>query len=207
MFTQILLPKTASVLEKLKHIQPLSGFYLSGGTALALQIGHRESEDLDFFSQSPFDPTSLQTALLPCGTLDSTEFSEGTLNTYIDGVKLQFLSYPYALLEPTILWEGVSLSSVVDIACTKIMTVSTRGSKKDFIDMYFLLHLFSLDELMQNLKKKYQNVSYNDTHILKSLVYFEDANAQPMPRMHKDVSWENVKQYITQIVAPFVNSA
>lgn len=203
MFTQILLPKTASVLEKLKHIQALSGFYLSGGTALALQIGHRESEDLDFFSQSPFDPTSLQTALLPCGTLENTELSEGTLNTYIDGVKLQFLLYPYAMIEQTIPWEGVSLSSVVDIACTKIMTVSTRGNKKDFIDMYFLLHMFTLDELMQNLKKKYQNVSYNDTHILKSLVYFEDANAQPMPRMHKDVSWENVKQYIAQIVAPF----
>ena len=126
MFIQTLLPKTASVLGKLKHIQAISGFYLSGGTA------------------------------------------------------------------------------VIDIACTKLMTVSMRGSKKDFIDMYFLLQTFTLDELMQKLKTKYQNISYNDTHILKSLVYFEDANAQPMPRMHKNVSWETVKQFIMQTVTPFV---
>jgi len=204
MFTQTLPPKTANVLEKLKKLEMLSDFYLSGGTALALHIGHRESEDFDFFSQQSFNPTLLQSTLRSCGALENTELSEGTLNTYIDGVKVQFLFYPYALLEPTILWEHISLSSVIDIACTKIMTVSMRGSKKDFIDMYVLLQKFTLDELMQQLKKKYEHISYNDTHILKSLVYFEDADVQPMPRMHQDVQWENVKQYMTQVVAPFV---
>lgn len=200
--TFVLSSKTQEVIAVLQDKNPsfLSGFYLSGGTALALYLGHRESEDLDFFSEQSFNPQHLETELRSLGTLDKTQLEEGTVNTFLDGVKLQFLEYPYSLLEPFLRWQHVQLSSVLDIACTKLQTISMRGSKKDFIDFYFLLNSYSLQELLQAAQKKYRNVDYNQTHILKSLVYFEDAEGQPMPRMHKEVKWEDVETKMKEVV-------
>lgn len=200
MFTNILLPQTIKVLNTLKTIQRIQTFYLSGGTALALQIGHRESEDLDFFCLEKFNPVLLQKDLHDVGKLSAVELAEGTLNAFIDTVKVQFLYYPYTLLEQPISWEGIKLSSLIDIACTKMITVSMRGSKKDFIDLYFLLKTYTVPVLLQRVKQKYQNVEYNNQHLLKSLVYFDDAELQPMPRMHETVSWEEIKNSITQTV-------
>src|SRR5579885_510451 len=187
---------TQSVLKKISNIPDLQNFYLSGGTALSLQLGHRESEDLDFFTQAMFEPQQLQEELLQHGTLENVMFDKGTLNVFMDKVKLQFLYYPYNLVEELIPWNGINISSVIDIACTKLITISMRGSKKDFIDLYIILQQIELKELFMNLKKKYTKVQYNYPHILKSLVYFEDAEAQPMPKMHIPLEWENVKDTI-----------
>ena len=170
---------------------------------MALHLGHRESEDLDFFSQDEFDPEQLQRVLEKDLSLTDVTVETGTLNCYANGVKLQFLYYPYRLLEPLKTLDSIKISSVQDIAGTKLLTISSRGSKKDFIDLYFILELFSLKELFEILNKKYSDQDYNTLHILKSLVYFEDADDQPMPRMHKDVSWVTVKNVITQHVKMF----
>ena len=202
-FFPLTLPaKTARLLKLFSEKKPdfLSSFYLSGGTALSLQLGHRESEDLDFFSEQSFEPDALEKQLHSYGTLAETELVKGTLNTYLDGVKLQFLLYPYRLIEPLVEWGSTRLSSVIDIACTKLQTVGMRGSKKDFIDIYFILQHFSLPELLEYTKKKYAESDYSETHILKSLVYFDDAEDQPMPRMHQDVSWEQVMRSIIKAV-------
>jgi predicted nucleotidyltransferase component of viral defense system len=202
MYTQTLPVKTANLLRLFTQKKPdfISSFYLSGGTALSLQLGHRESEDLDFFSREQFVPDLVEQQLHIFGALSETELAKGTVNTYIDGVKLQFLVYPYRLLEPLVAWEEIHLSSVEDIACTKLQTVGMRSSKKDFIDLYFLLQHSTLNTLLDDTKKKYAESDYSETHILKSLVYFDDADAQPMPRMHKDVSWEQVKKTIIEAV-------
>jgi hypothetical protein len=100
----------------------------------------------------------------------------------------------------TLEWNNMYLSSTIDIACTKLITISMRGSKKDFIDMYVILQKISLPDLLINLDKKYQNVAYNKPHILKSLVYFEDADAQPMPRMHIPLEWDTVKKFMNNEV-------
>lgn len=201
-YPQTLPPDTARLLHLIqqKNTDFLSSFYLSGGTALSLQLGHRESEDLDFFSQEPFKPELIEQQLLEYGKLSETELSSGTLNTYLNSVKLQFLHYPYRLLEPVVAWEGVHLSSVIDIACTKLQTVGMRGSRKDFIDIYFLLKQMPLETLLSYTKEKYRESDYSETHILKSLVYFDDAEAQPMPRMHQDISWEKIKREIITAV-------
>lgn len=201
-YPQTLPTDTAKLLRLIqqKNTNFLSSFYLSGGTALSLQLGHRESEDLDFFSQQPFKPELIDQQLLEYGKLSETELSSGTLNTYLNGVKLQFLHYPYRLLEPVLAWEGVYLSSVIDIACTKLQTVGMRGSRKDFIDIFFLLKQIPLKTLLQYTKKKYAESDYSETHILKSLVYFDDAEVQPMPRMHQDISWEQIKKEIITAV-------
>jgi len=201
-YPQTLPPKTAQLFQVLSQTKPefLSSFYLSGGTALSLQLGHRESEDLDFFTKAPFQPNQIERQLLPYGTLSETELAPGTLNTYLNGVKLQFLLYPYRLIEPLIPWEDVNLSSVIDIACTKLQTIGMRGSKKDFIDLYFLLQQFSLETFLEQIKKKYEESDYSETHILKSLIYFDDAETQPIPRLHQDVSWNKVKETLVSAV-------
>lgn len=201
-YTQTLPQNTVKLLESLTQNKPdfLNKFYLSGGTALSLQLGHRESEDLDFFSPNPFDPAKIEQELHQYGTLSDTQLSLGTLNTYLNGVKLQFLLYPYRLIEEFVVWQGVKLSSVIDIACTKLQTISMRGSKKDFIDLYFLLQKFSLKELLVYSKKKYAESDYSETHILKSLVYFDDAETQPMPRMHQNTDWEKIKTSVIEAV-------
>ncbi len=175
-------------------------FYLSGGTGLSLQLGHRESEDLDFFSKESFNLEHLQRELSTFGDLKNTELASGTLNTFLNGVKLQFLEYPYPLLEKTVSWKNIKVSSIVDIACTKLQTIGMRGSKKDFIDLFFILKIYSLEVLLEKLKEKYQKVDYSTTHILKSLVYFVDAENQPMSRIHQAIDWEKIKEKIVQAV-------
>jgi len=198
----ILSPATAKTLALLIKRQPdfLKSFYLTGGTALALQIGHRESEDLDFFSPKSFEPIKIEQSLSQYGKLSQTKLDKGTLNTYLNGVKLQFLEYPYPLIKPTTKWGSISLSSVEDIAATKIQTIGMRGSKKDFVDLYFLLKQFTLPELFALMAKKYARVDYSQTHLLKSLVYFADAETQPLPKMHQPVTWDQVKKTIVSAV-------
>jgi hypothetical protein len=198
--TETLPEATRALLENIKNIQKLKDFYLTGGTALTIALGHRESEDLDFFTKTQFQPETLQQQLLKYGTLENVEISEGTLNLFLNKVKLQFLYYPYNLLETPIEWNGIYLSSVIDIACTKLITISMRGSKKDFIDMYVLLQKLSINDLFIKLDEKYQKIKYNKPHILKSLVYFDDADAQPMPRMHIPLEWEAVKDFMIKEV-------
>lgn len=194
--------KTAHLIEEFTRINPsfLSKFYLSGGTALSLQLGHRESEDLDFFSETDFDPDKLQIELIKIGNLEATEKEDNTLNCMFEGVKLQFLGYPYPMLEKLVPWQGMQLSSVLDIACTKLQTIGMRGSKKDFIDLYMIFEKYSLEQLFKEMKKKYELVEYSVPHILKSMVYFTDAEEQPMPRMHREIEWELVKERMKRIV-------
>lgn len=200
MYRNALLPATEYVVQKIQGAAFLRSFYLSGGTALALHLGHRESEDLDFFTPDSFDPQKLQVKVQKYGQLESVEIAEGTLNAFLDGVKLQFLHYSYPLLQSSEEWQGISVSSVIDVACTKIITISMRGSKKDFIDLYFLLKDYTLQDLFEKVDEKYQGVKYNRAHLAKSLVYFDDAEAQQMPRMLQQADWQEVKTTITQAV-------
>lgn len=181
----------------------LREFYLSGGTGLSLQLGHRESIDLNFFNKKDFDPIKLQAQLEKFGELEDLQLDQNTLNTFLKGVQVQFLGYPYPLLKPTVNWKNIKISSVLDIACTKLQTIGMRGSKKDFIDIYFILKKYPLKKLFKNLDKKYSQSDFSRTHILKSLVYFKDAEPQPMPKMHKNVKWDQIKNEIITKVKDF----
>lgn len=205
-FESALPPKTKIALNNIKKMPDLTDFYLSGGTALSLQLGHRESEDLDFFSQKDFNPESLQSKLIPFGKVTNIEIEKSTLNLFLDDVKIQFLYYPYDLLKKPVSYQNILISSLIDIACTKLITISSRGSKKDFIDLFVLLQSFTLSYLFENLDKKYKSIDYNHLHIIKSLIFFEPADTQPMPRLHIDINWEEIKKVITQKVANYRSS-
>ena len=203
MFSQTIEPKTKRILDKIVSSGISSQFYLAGGTALAIHLGHRMSIDLDFFSRSDFSIEKIKKELSLLGDVVVNDQGDGTLNASLDGVKISFLRYDYAQLYPYVVFENVNLADERDIAAMKIDAASSRGSKKDFIDLYFLLEKYSLVELIGFFEKKFSDIKYNKLHILKSLVYFSDAEAEPMPMMLKEVSWQKVKEKISQEVLRF----
>lgn len=203
MFSQTIESKTKRILDKIVSSGISAQFYLAGGTALAIHLGHRMSIDLDFFSRSDFSIEKIKKELSLLGDVVVNDQEDGTLNASLDGVKISFLRYDYAQLCPYVVFENVNLADERDIAAMKIDAASSRGSKKDFIDLYFLLEKYSLVELILFFEKKFSDIKYNKLHILKSLVYFSDAEAEPMPMMLKEVSWQKVKEKISQEVLRF----
>ncbi len=198
MHSQTIDSKTKRVLDKIANTEISSKFYLAGGTALAIHLGHRMSIDLDFFSETDFSIEKLKKELSFLGDFIVSDQEEETLNAVLDGVKVSFMRYDYDQLYPCIPFEKILLADERDIAAMKIDAASSRGSRKDFVDIYFLLKKYSLDELIGFFEKKFANIKYNKLHILKSLVFFDDAQNEPMPKMLIDTDWEKVKEKISR---------
>ncbi|OIO49890.1 MAG: hypothetical protein AUJ36_01405 [Parcubacteria group bacterium CG1_02_41_26] len=128
--------------------------------------------------------------------------SEQTINGVLDGTKISFLGYHYPLLKPCQMAGGILVADIVDIACMKIDTVAKRGAKRDFVDIYFILkEIAPLSDLLKMFTQKYASVNYNMTHIKKGLVYFEDAERDPMPNMIKALDWGELKRFFQQEIA------
>lgn len=168
---------------------------LVGGTGLSLQIGHRESTDIDLFGNIEFDIEHKE-ILNRIGTIIPIKQSK-VINIFsIDSVKVDFVKYRYPLLEPPIIIDGIRLASIKDIAAMKLNAITGRGSRKDFIDLYFILKQFSFEEIFN-----FYNEKYDDGNLLlvyKSLIYFVDADSQKMPVMHIDIEWDEIKSVISE---------
>ena len=205
MCEQVISAKTKRLLESLDKIEIIKNFYLAGGTALALQLGHRKSIDLDLFSEKDFSTEELKTVLSQVGKLKVYSEEERTLNANLNGVKISFLGYKYKMLFPLIKYGGnLKLADTRDIACMKIDAISSRGSKKDFVDLYFLLKKYPLKKILSLFDKKYKDIKYSQLHILKSLIYFQDAERDPLPMMLKDAEWDEIKKELQRNVKEFV---
>ena len=175
----------------------LKSFYLAGGTALALQIGHRQSVDFDFFSDDAFDVRMIVKEAMKYGEFELFSEAENTLHGLLNGVQISFFKINDNLLGPTNDYnENLKLASLLDIAVMKLNAISGRGNKKDFIDLSFLLKYFGLIELLEKYEKKYGRSISNQYHLLKSLLYFADAENQPMPRMKIRKTWLQAKKEI-----------
>jgi hypothetical protein len=173
----------------------LEPWTLAGGTALALQIGHRYSEDLDFFRPEPFDPERLTGELSAIGRVKVQSRSADTLQALVAGLRLSFLRAQAPLLFPGIAYRGLTLADPRDIAVMKLVAIGGRGSRRDFVDLYFyLMGGGDLEGLLALLRRRFTEVDHNDYHLLKSLVYFVDAESEPMPRMIKGVEWDAIKR-------------
>jgi len=167
---------------------------LVGGTALALQLGHRKSIDLDFFGTVDCEAEYLRESIAGIASLTILKESPHIHIYIVDGIKVDIVNYKYPWLDDVVLEQGLRLASVSDIAAMKITAIIGRGTKKDFIDIAFLLHHFSLEEILHFYAAK-----YNDSSVfmaMKSLAYFDDAEADPMPDMFVNQSWQQVKAYI-----------
>jgi len=196
------------VLCQLGPVMARWGFYLGGGTALALYLGHRLSVDLDWFTPEPLDdPLGLARRLVDEGLQFTTgQVARGTLHGFVSGVRVSFLEYRYPLLEPISSWSegGCTIASLDDLVCMKLSAVAQRGSRKDFVDVYALgIKHRSLSDMLKLYKKKF---GIDDiAHILYGLSYFDDAEQEQMPKMLWDISWETVKATIRQWVKEIMN--
>lgn len=172
----------------------LEGWTLAGGTGLALHWGHRCSEDLDWFRTDGFDPDILMNRLSSIGSIEVQDRSEDTLHVLIAGIRFSFLRIQPPLLFTGLAYRGVTIADPRDIAVMKIVAVGGRGSRKDFVDLYFFLkNIGGFDEIFSLLAKRFKGIDYNEHHLLKSLVYFKDAETEPMPNMLKKASWKEIK--------------
>lgn len=188
-------PALRQTLMELQQASVLLPFYLAGGTGLALQLGHRHSEDLDFFASESFDSELLLQNLGRLGGLSVLAKSAQTLHVQFRGAKISFLDYTYRLLLPLAVFQGVKVADGRDIACMKISAIAGRGTKRDFIDLYFAAQRYGLPRLLELFQEKFSETNYSRIHLLKSLTYFEDAEKDPLPDMLIVLSWEEVKEF------------
>lgn len=180
----------------LKSGQVLDDFYLAGGTGAALTLKHRQSLDLDFFSDKNFNPDLIASRIAELGHLELERKEQGTVTGLFNNTRLSLFYYPYPLLRATQTVCGISVAHVIDIACMKIDAIASRGSKKDFIDLYTIAQSgYSLKDLLGFFQEKYQKLDYNLIHIQKGLVYFNDAEKDPEPIMLQPMNWEKVKDF------------
>ena len=197
--TEILPDNQQKLFNILKNNQWISDFYLAGGTGLALQYNHRKSVDFDFFNENNFTNEGIIEKLKSIGEVQILSEAKNTLHALVNNVRISFLGYKYPLLKNFITEGQIKIADHLDIACMKLSAIASRGTKKDFVDLYFLLKNFKTTELFNYYEEKY-NVKDYTYILLKSLVYFEDADQDPMPVLYESVWWEEVKHTITKEV-------
>ena len=174
---------------------------LVGGTALALQYGHRQSVDLDMFGPVQFDSLEMRHVLNPLGKLTFVKETSNIKIYLLDGIKVDFVNYAYPWIDNAIEEEGIRLASDKDIAAMKINAIEGRGSKKDFIDLYFLLKHYTLQEILDFYCRKYPENSV--FRAILSLSYFDDADSQMMPKMFMEGDWDCIKNCLSDVVKSF----
>jgi predicted nucleotidyltransferase component of viral defense system len=188
------------LLKKLQKIPLLNNLRLVGGTALALQLGHRRSVDLDFFGN--IETTGLQIAdeLFTNGYEDvAVRYDTKNIKIlFVNKVKIDIVNYRYEWIEPCIETESVRMAGLKDIAAMKLSAITNRGTKKDFVDIYFLLQHFSIQQMLDLYQQKYTDSSI--FNVIRSMTYFVDAEENIMPKMLVPVQWENIKSTIRQVV-------
>ncbi len=193
---------TAETLELLKKLQAVPAFSelrLVGGTSLALQIGHRNSIDIDLFGKLSIYEIALNEALSNIGKLIQLKKSKN-INIYsLNNIKLDIVNYPYQWIDRPVKTDTLLLAGLKDITAMKLAAITSRGTKKDFIDIFFLLNIYSLPEMLEFYEKKYHDGSV--FLVLKSLTYFEDADQDETPKMYVAYDWEKTKTKIIKEIS------
>ncbi len=177
----------------------LKDFFLVGGTALALQIGHRISIDLDFFNQSSFDESSLITKLENKYNFQLDYQSKNTLKGEIQGIKVDFITHNYPLSKSLIQEEGVRMASPEDIAAMKLNAIAGNGTRlKDFIDIAYLSSKITLSQMVNVYEHKY--ASRNPAIVIKALEYHQDINFKEVIEMvDNKYKWKNIEKRLFQM--------
>ena len=199
---QTVQPDTLELLKAISAQPEVKELRLVGGTALALQYGHRQSVDLDFFGRLPEDKDELIDVVRRVGDVTVFNRSKIILQMVVNQVKVDFVDYSrYPWIDEPILGDGFVLASDKDIAAMKINAIMGRGTRKDFIDLYVLLQHYSLAQIMDFYRQKYPE--FSEYRALLSMTYFDDAEMQDMPLMFIKAPWESIKTSIIQAVEAY----
>lgn len=195
-------PSRIYLIEKLRFLQG-TGFYLAGGTALALLYGHRDSIDFDFFVSSDIDPEQLLWYLsknLPDEIIELKSVSHNTLYVDINHVKCSFMTYDYPLVGEFVQTWYFPFASIEDIACMKLWTILHRATDKDYIDMYYILQDHERSDIMQDIAKKYSHITIQESLLLKSLAYFDDIVLHKPRLIDKNISRTKIQGRLQNFV-------
>ena len=199
---QTVAPDTLELLKTIVSKPEMKGFRLVGGTALALQYGHRQSVDLDFFGSPLASQEDTIDMLSSLGNITIHNRTDKILQVVLRGIKVDVIDYSrYGWIDPPVVDDGIVLASPRDIAAMKINAIEGRGSRKDFVDIYMLLQHYTLSELLDFYSIKYPN--YSIFRALLSLTYFDDAETQAMPKIFIPQRWEVIKAYISDKVKEY----
>jgi len=189
-------PNTLELLKKIQSISELADTRLVGGTALAFHLGHRLSIDLDLFGS--FEQEII-TKILSTESFNSfivLSETNAVKHYLINQIKVDIVNYEqYQWLEKPLIEGQIRVAGLKDIAAMKIAAIANRGSKKDFIDLFFLLNIFDIHEIIEFYKTKY---SFSEVFFaIRSLSYFDDAEKDEMPKMYIQTKWEDVKKRVS----------
>ena len=205
MYPKILNKDQTDLIAQLEFINK-KGFYLAGGTALALQLGHRTSVDFDFYTDQEFNSQELWNEFSSrFKNFAVSRIEPETLSARVKEVGVSFFHYPYELLKPVVRFGVIDLAVIEDIAAMKIAAVVQRGTRRDFVDIFYLLQRYAIKDLVVWKVKKYSG--YKQMLILKGLIYFDDAEEEDLARgikiLDKSFSWEKAKQGIFEAVKAY----
>jgi hypothetical protein len=207
MHKECLPSKGWKVLEGVKALIKKHNAIMAGGTALSLHIGHRVSADLDFFTGPGLNVESVISGLRKTGLpFRIISEGEGFLIADVDGIKVSIFGYDYPFLEKPLMYKGIPIAGLLDIASMKVIAISQRGTKRDLIDLYFILREVPFHRIAGHMIKRFGRERVNPVHIGKSLVYFSDAESNPEPSYIKGngISWGTVKEFYKRHVRQFV---
>ena len=199
--TQTVDARILGLIRRIQSLPYMRGFNLAGGTALALYFGHRRSIDIDLFGISSFDEQLLLDQLAPDLNFSLHFAARNTLKGSIEGIKTDILAHRYPLIDKAVHLDGMMLLSIPDIAAMKLNAIALSGQRvKDFVDIYFLLERYTLDEMLDFYRRKY--TLQNDAIVLKSLAWFKDPEPADWPVILKEpgLSWNKVKKRLIQSV-------
>jgi len=205
--TNTLTGEVLQLIRKLQEKPYLEEFYLVGGTGLALQIGHRKSDDIDLFTNNDFDNNRVLEKLEEDFEFQTDQVEKNTIKGTVHGIKVDLLSHKYTLLDQIQFLEKIRIASIKDIAAMKVNAVSNDGTRiKDFIDIYYLLETFSIEDILTFFSKKY--ALRNSLHALKSLTYFEEVNLSDWPDIIKNdkITWKKICSRIETASAQYIES-
>ncbi len=191
-------PATLELLKQIQSMPEFSGLRLVGGTALALQLGHRKSIDLDFLGNIDLDTAKIADLLSVLGKVIILQDSANIHIFIVNGVKVDFVNFEFPWRQLPIMENGISIAHLEDIAAMKVTAVIGRGTKKDFIDIANMLEIYSLNQILDFYQSKYPNAS--KFMALKSLLYFDDAEEDVMPVMLLRQTWTEVKKIVINAV-------
>lgn len=205
MFKNVLTPAADKLLSGLTPSSLPKSSYLAGGTAVALQLGHRKSVDLDFFTQTKFVEQQWEEKLKQELDFKLVTRDWQTLAGSASGVKISLLGYPHKLIRKPLMQYKIPIASLPDLSAMKLDTIIGRGAKRDFVDIYFLAQKFTLPEILNFYDEKYANLDERELMIKKGLIYFTEADKEPMPDMLAEADWAYIKKWIIEEVRKLQN--
>lgn len=195
LFPNALDSQTWKIVQKLVEIPLLREFYLAGGSATALQLGHRISRDLDFFTPESFSILELLENLSKIQKPQVRQEEPGTLTVIMGDIPMSFFEYKAKLLKSPISFESVRIASLLDIALMKLVTIGQRGARRDFVDLYYIMQneKWPFKSLLARIPEKYPQIDFPSYHFIRALGFFEDAEKDPpLLMLDEEYSWDTI---------------